>query len=346
MTLRQIPQDFTTSNTKKALRSLLNGDYSMSTASNTAIIGSGFIGRAWAISFARAGCAVRLWDHVDGAAMAAIEYIAGVLGDMEQNDLLNGQTSATVLARITAAQTLEEALAEATHIQENTPEVLDTKIAIFKMLDAAARTDAVIASSTSALLPSRFTEHLKGRHRCLVVHPINPPYLIPAVEVVPAPWTSQETVDRTRKFLVDAGHAPLVMKRELDGFIMNRMQGALLEEAFRLVADGYATVEDVDIGIRDGLALRWSFMGPFETIDLNAPGGVRDFVARYQGMYINMFPQMQRRVDWAGPVLDTIEPERRKLLPESELQNRQMWRDKRLMALAAHKRRAAKDIGK
>ena len=79
-----------------------------------------------------------------------------------------------------------------------------------------------------------------------------------------------------------AGQAPIVMKRELDGFVMNRMQGALLEEAFRLVADGYASVEDVDVGLREGLALRWSFMGPFETIDLNAPGGVRDYVERYQ----------------------------------------------------------------
>ena len=94
------------------------------------------------------------------------------------------------------------------------------------------------------------------------------------------------------------------MKKEIDGFVMNRMQGALLEEAFRLVADGYASVEDVDIGIRDGLALRWSFMGPFETIDLNAPGGVRDYAERYQRIYANIFPQMQRRVDWAGPVMD------------------------------------------
>ena len=80
-----------------------------------------------------------------------------------------------------------------------------------------------------------------------------------------------------------AGHAPIVMKREIDGFVMNRLQGALLEEAFRLVAEGYASVEDVDIGIRDGLALRWSFMGPFETIDLNAPGGVRDYASAISG---------------------------------------------------------------
>ncbi len=311
----------------------------------TAVIGSGFIGRAWAISFARSGSAVRIWDQADGAAAKALDYIAGVLEDLAQNDLLNGAAPATVLARITPAATLAEAVADAQHVQENTPEVLATKIKVFEALDAAARPDAVLASSTSAILPSRFTEGLKGRTRCLVVHPINPPYLIPAAEVVPAPWTSPATVERTRQFLLSAGHAPLVMKKELDGFIMNRMQGALLEEAFRLVADGYASVEDVDIGIRDGLALRWSFMGPFETIDLNAPGGVRDYAERYQGIYENLFPQMQRRVDWAGEVMNVVEPERRKRVAKDKLQDRQVWRDKRLMALAAHKKRAAKEIG-
>jgi len=311
----------------------------------TAIIGSGFVGRAWAISFARAGSSVRLWDQADGASEKAIDYISGVLDELARNDLLNGATPAAVLARMRPAATLEEALAGARHVQENTPEVLDTKIAVFQKLDAVAEPDAVLASSTSAILPSRFTEGLKGRHRCLVVHPINPPYLVPAAEIVPAPWTSTETIERTREFLIGAGHAPLVMKKELDGFIMNRMQGALLEEAFRLVADGYASVEDVDIGIRDGLALRWSFMGPFETIDLNAPGGVRGYAERYQGIYVNLFPQMQRRVDWSGKVMDVIEPERRKHIPANRLQERQMWRDKRLMALAAHKKRAAKEIG-
>jgi len=317
----------------------------MSKPSETAIVGSGFIGRAWAISFARAGANVRLWDQAEGAAAKAIDYIAGVLDDLAGNDLLNGQAAGAVLSRITACATLQEALALATHVQENTPEDLVTKIKVFERLDAAARSDAVLASSTSALLPSKFTERLKGRGRCIVVHPINPPYLIPAAEVVPAPWTTAETVERTRQFLVLAGHAPLVMKKELDGFIMNRMQGALLEEAFRLVADGYASVEDVDIGIRDGLALRWSFMGPFETIDLNAPGGVRDYAERYQRIYENLFPQMQRRVDWTGKVMDEIEKDRRKQVPAERLQQRQVWRDKRLMALAAHKKKAAKEIG-
>ena len=310
-----------------------------------AIVGSGFIGRAWAISFARAGHQVVMWDEVPAASEGARDYIAGVLGDLQANDLLRGQTPDQVLARISTATDLAETLDGAGHVQENTPEKLDVKRAVFARIDGLADTEAVVASSSSALLPSSFTEHLAGRHRCLVVHPLNPPYLIPAAEVVPAPWTSAETVERTRALLVEAGHAPLVMKRELDGFIMNRLQGALLEEAFRLVADGYAGIEDVDIGIRDGLALRWSFMGPFETIDLNAPGGVRDYVQRYQGIYENLFGQMQRRVDWAGPVLETIEAARRERVPEALLGERQVWRDRRLMALAAHKRRADEDIG-
>ncbi|MCO5082975.1 MAG: 3-hydroxyacyl-CoA dehydrogenase [Rhizobiaceae bacterium] len=311
-----------------------------------AIVGSGFIGRGWAISFARAGHEVAMWDHLPEATAGARDYIAGVLGDLADNDLLRGQKPEDVLARISTTPDLAQALNGVVYVQENTPENRDIKRDIFARIDGLVPADAVIASSTSALLPSTFTDHVTGRHRCIVVHPINPPYLIPAAEVVPAPWTSPETVERTREFLISAGHAPLVMKRELDGFIMNRMQGALLEEAFRLVADGYATVEDVDAGIREGLALRWSFMGPFETIDLNAPGGVRDYVDRYQSIYSNIFPQMLRRVDWGGEVLDTVEADRRRAVPREKLVDRQVWRDRRLMALAAHKKKSDEEFGK
>ena len=310
-----------------------------------AIVGAGFIGRAWAISFARAGCEVALWDAAAAAPAAALAYIEGLLPDLESCDLLGGARPDALRARMRAAPTLEDALAGAIHVQENTPEDVATKRAIFARLDALAPPDAVLASSTSAILPSKFTEALAGRARCLVVHPINPPYLIPAAEVVPAPWTDPAVVARTAEFLRAAGHAPIVMKREIDGFVMNRMQGALLEEAFRLVAEGYASAEDVDVGIREGLALRWSFMGPFETIDLNAPGGVRDYAERYQAIYAGIFPTVQWRADWTGPVLDAIEAERRAALPADRLAERQAWRDRRLMALAAHKRRAAREIG-
>ncbi|MGC2787308.1 MAG: 3-hydroxyacyl-CoA dehydrogenase [Roseiarcus sp.] len=309
------------------------------------VVGTGFVGRAWAISFARAGHEVALWDHDKEAPRKALAYIERLLPDLEANDLLGGASTSQVAKRIRVAATLESALEGTVHVQENTPENVEVKRAVFAELDAAAPADAVLASSTSAILPSAFTENLKGRARCLVIHPINPPYLIPAAEIVPAPWTDPSFVERAAKFLRAAGHAPIVMKRELDGFVMNRLQGALLEEAFRLVEQGYAGVEDVDVGIREGLALRWSFMGPFETIDLNAPAGIRDYSDRYQGIYSGIFPSTQWRVDWSGPVMDKVESERRERLAADRLAERQAWRDRRLIALAAHKRWADKTIG-
>ena len=312
--------------------------------SKIAIVGAGFIGRAWTISFARAGHDVTLWDEDRTCPGKALSYIEKLLPDLEAQDLLGGSSITDMRNRMHAADRLEEALAGADYVQENTPENVEVKRAIFSRLDAAAQPGATLASSTSAILPSAFTDHLAGRARCLVVHPLNPPYLIPAAEVVPAPWTDAAIVERTAQFLRAAGHAPIVMKRELDGFVMNRLQGALLEEAFRLVANGHASVEDVDIGIREGLALRWSFMGPFETIDLNAPGGVRDYVERYESIYLRLNPSMRDHADWGGPVLNEIEAERRKRLPADKLADRQAWRDRRLMALAAHKRRIAQEL--
>jgi len=314
--------------------------------SKVAIVGSGLIGRAWAISFARTGYDVALWDQDPKAPGKALVYAERLLPNLEENDLLNWETASAVGARMRPVARLEAALEGTAYVQENTPEDVEVKRAIFTSLDALAAPQAILASSTSAILPSTFTEGLKGRSRCLVVHPINPPYLIPAAEVVPAPWTDPAVVERAAALLRGAGHAPIVMKREIDGFVMNRLQGALLEEAFRLVAEGYASIEDVDVGIRDGLALRWSFMGPFETIDLNAPAGVRDYAERYQKIYSGIFPSTQWRVDWSGPVMDRVEAERRARLPTDRLVERQSWRDRRLIALAAHKRRADRDIGR
>jgi L-gulonate 3-dehydrogenase len=310
-----------------------------------AVVGAGFIGRAWAIAFARAGLDVALFDREEAALERARAYIAEILPTLGEHDLLDGAAPEAVLGRIRLEPRLEGALDGASHVQENTPEDIEVKRAVFSEMERVAAPHAVLASSTSSLLPSSFSEHLATRERCLVVHPINPPYLVPAAEIVPAPWTGEAVVAETASLLKRAGHKPIVMRRELDGFVMNRMQGALLEEAFRLVADGYASPEDIDVGIREGLALRWSFMGPFETIDLNAPGGVRDYVERYQAIYERITPTQMRRVDWAGPVLERVEQARREALAEKDLVDRQKWRDKRLIALIAHKRSAAKTIG-
>ena len=310
-----------------------------------AVVGAGLIGRAWAISFARAGHEVAITDADAAAAEKALAFIDEALKDLQRYDLLNGAAPKEVRGRLRAARGLEDALEGAVHVQENAPERIEVKRTLYAELDRIAGPDTVLASSTSALLSSAFTEDLKGRARCLVAHPINPPYLVPAVEIVPAPWTDPAVVERTAEFMRAAGQAPIVMNREIDGFVVNRLQGALLQEAFRLVADGYASCEDVDIALREGLALRWSFMGPFETIDLNAPGGVGDYITRYGGLYDGLFESQKRRADWQGPVKGEIERQRRQRLKTEDLEGRHGWRDRRLMALAAHKRVAAKDIG-
>ena len=308
-----------------------------------AIVGCGLVGRAWAIAFARAGTEVRLFDATPGAAAAAKERIAPLLEDMVEAGLI--EVAGPVLERLTPKDTLEEALLAVAWVQESVPEDLELKKRVWSEFDEKAPPLTILSSSTSAIVPSLFTEHLKRRGRCLVAHPLNPPYLIPAVELVPAPWTATDTMARAVRVMSAIGMAPIVMDKELDGFVMNRLQGALLEEAFRLVEGGYCSAEDVDRGLKHGLALRWSFMGPFETIDLNAPAGVRDYCQRYQHIYEHLFPSMQRRADWTGPVLDKIEAERRKAVPADQLDARQRWRDQRLMALAAHKKSAREKIG-
>ncbi len=310
-----------------------------------AVVGSGLIGRSWAISFSRAGYDVALYDAASGAADAALSFVDAVLADLHRNGLLDGHEPNAVRGRIKVAATLADALRDAVHVQENTPERLDTKIEVFRELDQLAAPETVLASSTSALLPSRFTETLRGRSRCLVVHPINPPYLVPAVEVVPAPWTDVAVLARVSAFMRAAGHAPIMMSKEIDGFVMNCLQGALLQEAFRLVAEGYASTADVDIGIRDGLGLRWSFMGPFETIDLNAPAGVADYIARYEGLYKTLWQTQQHIVPWGGELSERVEAERRQSLAATDLPERARWRDRRLMALVAQKRDANTKIG-
>jgi L-gulonate 3-dehydrogenase len=310
-----------------------------------AVVGTGLIGRAWAIAFARAGWSVRLWDADPQAPGRAQAAMADMLDDLASNELLDGQSPDAVEGRITAHATLAEALHGADWVQENAPEDVGIKQALWAEMLPVAGSSTIVASSTSAIVPSKFTEALAGRERCLTAHPINPPYLVPAVELVPAPWTSDDTMSRAQAVMHAINQVPIVLRREIDGFVVNRLQGALLEEAFRLVDDGICGAEDVDAAIRDGLALRWSFMGPFETIDLNAPGGVRDYIARYQPLYAGLFASMQRRVEWDGPVAERIEAERRARLAQTELATRQRWRDRRLMALRRHKQEAGRRFG-
>ncbi len=300
-----------------------------------AIIGAGLIGRAWSIVFARAGLSVALWDVAETAGPAALTYIAERLPELQEAGLLH-DTPETVLGRITIAPTLEDAVAGAVYVQENGPERADAKQALFGRLDAAAAPDTILASSTSGIPASAFTEKLRGRGRCLVVHPVNPPYLIPLVEICPAPWTDADVVARTRALMERVGQIPATVAKEVAGFVLNRLQVALVAEAFRLVADGVVTPEDLDATVKHGLGLRWSFMGPFETIDLNAPGGLIDYCTRYGGLYARLQAEMKPMV-WTEELVKRLEAARRAAMPANLHGVRQEWRDRRLMGLLAHK---------
>jgi 3-hydroxyacyl-CoA dehydrogenase len=305
--------------------------------STVAVIGAGLIGRAWAIVFARAGHAVMLHDADASALHASLAAIDASLRDLKAAGLLDAEPGA-VRARIQPAATSAEAVCDARYVQENVGENLALKRTLFAELDKLASPETIFASSTSTIPASQWSEGLAGRARCIVAHPVNPPHLVPLVELSSAPWTASDTVARAKALLEAAGQVPIVVRSEIQGFIMNRLQGALLAEAFRLYADGYASLEDIDKSVRDGLGLRWSFMGPFETIDLNAPGGVADYCARYGEPYYEML-QSQRPRRWDEALVRRVEDERRQHLPASDLAARAAWRDRRLMELVAHKRR-------
>lgn len=305
---------------------------------NVAVIGSGLIGQAWSIVFARAGCAVNLWDGTAQAAVRAVDLI-GQQARLLQKQQLLGDAEALV-ARIRICDDLAQALQSVDYVQENLPEKLDIKKDIFCQMDELADPAAVLASSSSSIPASTFTEHLSGRHRCLVAHPVNPPYLVPVVELCGAPWTDETSLSMARQVLSDVGQKPVMVHREMDGFVLNRLQGALLREAFRLVDQGVISVEDLDTTVKDGLGLRWSFMGPFETIDLNAPGGVADYCSRYGGMYADMARDQTDCSQWSQATIANVERQRRAVLPEADLINRRIWRDTRLMALRCHKKSA------
>jgi L-gulonate 3-dehydrogenase len=301
-----------------------------------AIVGAGLIGRAWAAVFSRAGWQVKLADPSEAALAAAPGLIREELHMLASYGLVDDPNGAA--NRVSAVNSLAEALEGVGFVQENGPETVEAKQAIFASLDKIAAPHVILSSSTSAILPSLFTEGLAGRHRCLVSHPVNPPHLIPIVELCGAPWTARETVEAAREVFKRIGQVPISVRREVDGFIVNRLQGALLAEAFRLVGEGYVSPEDLDRTLKDGLGLRWSFMGPFETIELNAPGGIPDYCARYTGFYKRLAAEAAGPDTYEEPNLGRVITAWPHEMTASRLADRSRWRNARLAALVAHKR--------
>ena len=306
----------------------------MDVNNRVAVVGAGLIGRSWAIVFAGGGFEVALYDNRRDVAEKARAFVTQGLADLAERGLLKDPQAAA--ARVRLAADLTDALDGATLVQENLPERLEVKRAVFSELDRLAAAEAILASSTSTIVASRFTEELKGRHRCLVAHPVNPPHLVPLVELVGAPWTAPAAIAKAKAIYEAVGQAPIIVKREIDGFILNRLQAVLLSEAFRLVGDGYVTPQDLDNTLKDGLGLRWSFMGPFETIELNAPAGIGDYCQRY-GESLSALSAADPSI-YGGANLARILSQWGKALNAEQLAARMRWRDRRLAALRAHKR--------
>jgi 3-hydroxyacyl-CoA dehydrogenase len=302
-----------------------------------AIVGSGLIGRAWATVFASHGCSVALHDVAPGAAEAARAHIGTNLEELAGHGLVEDPKGA--LSRIRVARDLADVLTGADLVQENGPETVAAKQQLFAEMDALCPPSTILASSTSFIMASVFSETLAGRSRCLVAHPVNPPHLVPIVELAPAPWTDPDVVERAKAIYEQAGQVPIVLRKEKPGFVLNRLQAVLLAEAFRIVGEGVASAEDVDKTIRDGLGLRWSFMGPFETIELNAPGGIPDYCARYSASLDRMVKSSEGLGNpFDTATVETVMSEWRGAQSPDRVKRLSDWRDTRLAALQAHKR--------
>lgn len=301
----------------------------------TAIAGSGLIGRSWAMVFARGGHDVLLWDQDGSQVEKALAHIAMTLPEMAAAGIVEDVPA--IRARIKGASSLAEAMDGVSFVQENIAERAAPKQALFREMEKLLKPDAIISSSTSAILPSILFAELETRSRCLVSHPLNPPHLAPIVELCGGDFTSPDVIAMTRDLMASCGMSPITVKREIDGFILNRLQLAVLNEAFRLISEDYVTAEDLDKTIKDGLALRWSFMGPIETIDLNAPAGVADYMARYGETIRRVGEQQAKAAPWPESVVQVLDAERRAAVPAEKLGEATAWRDRRMMALAAHK---------
>ena len=308
-----------------------------------AIVGCGVVGSSWAVVFLRAGLEVVLFDAVPAARDQAAAFVRAALIDLQAQGMAGSDPMDQIIGRMSLATSLEEAVVAADYVQESAPERLEIKRALYRTLDGLVPSRVVIGSSTSGLPASSFTEGLATARRCLVVHPINPPHLIPLVEIVPSPWTDPAVVEHAMALMRSVGQSPIRLTREIAGFVVNRLQSAMLGEAFRLVEDGICTAAEVDAAVSDGLGLRWFFMGPFETIDLNAASGIAEYCRNLGPMYHGLAQEQADPRAWSAALVGTIEAERRRVTPAAGLAARRSWRDRCLAALVAAKRRVMAD---
>ena len=245
---------------------------------NFAALGSGVIGSGWVARALANGLDVMAWDPAPGAEAQLRQRIAVAWGALEQQGLKPGASQ----SRLTFVATLEECVANADFIQESAPERLALKLDLHARISAVARPDVLIGSSTSGLLPTDFYARAQHPQRCVVGHPFNPVYLLPLVEVVGGVQTSPEAVQAAIAVYKSLGMHPLHVRKEVPGFIADRLLEAMWRESLHLVNDGVATTGEIDDAIRYGAGIRWSFMGSFLIYTLaGGDAGMRHFMGQF-----------------------------------------------------------------
>jgi 3-hydroxyacyl-CoA dehydrogenase len=302
---------------------------SLSPPSAVAVVGTGSIGLAFALVFARAGSLVRCWDVDPDSMDRARADLHSRLELLDAHHVL-GEAPDAVASRVGFHADLESALRGAVLVQECAPERLDLKQELFRSVGDLTGDDVVLASSSSAIVPSALADGLAARDRLLVAHPGNPPYLLPVIEVVQGPYCRAEVAAHAGDLYAAAGLYPVRVRHEVEGFVFNRLQGAVLREAYCLVRDGVASVEDIDAVVRLGLGRRWGVVGPFETVDLNTRGGIEVHAERMGPAYARMGRERGQDDPWTPELVAEVVKQRRALLPLENWAERVAWRDEEL----------------
>lgn len=249
-----------------------------SNVERVAVIGTGVIGSGWIAHFLRQGMQVRAWDPASDAEEKVRERLTAVWPILTRLGLHPNASP----DNLTFCATLEEAVADAQFVQENTPERLPIKIASLKAIDAACPPDTIIASSTSGYLMSEMDVECQHPERCTVAHPFNPPYLMPVVEVVASPRTSPEAHQWAVDFYRVTGKQPLKLTKEVPGFVADRIMEAVWREILHMIDNDMATVEEIDMAVRYGPGIRWAMMGPLTVLHLGGgEGGMAHLIHQF-----------------------------------------------------------------
>ncbi len=301
---------------------------------NLACVGAGLIGQGWATVFVSKGYELVLQDVSETVLETAVRGIASNLQLLEVNGLLDHDDSKAMLGRITTTTKIAEAAAQADYIQESVPEQYDIKKRIFKEMDAAAPAHTILASSTSGLLMTEIQKVTKKPQRCVLVHPLLPVHLLPVVEVVGGDGTSRETTEAACDLMRKLGKTPVLLKKEVPGYIVNRLQAALLREAIDLVDKDVASVEDVDKAFCLGVGLRDPVLGPFLRIHL-AGDGVERFFENYSESYRVRWKSMRTWTSVPPKAAEAVAKgvDRMEIVRTRSMEEIKAWRDKMLVKI-------------